>query len=95
MLVAGFVDGRLIYIFEFSFNEPDFVGELERQLNRRFPNGDVAGLYLRSAYFTFRHYANAVSLKVNFVASRDELRQVRPHISRDVFNYLESRYARV
>ena len=29
MLVAGFVDGYLIYIFEFSFNEPDFTARLQ------------------------------------------------------------------
>ena len=94
MLVAGFIDGRLIYVFEFSFNEPDFTKELERQLKRQFPNGDVAGRFLRSASFTFKHFVKAESLKVNFVISRAELRQVKAHISRDVFSYLESQYDR-
>lgn len=94
MLVAGFIDGRLVYILKFSFNEPDFTGELERQLKRQFPAGDVAGRFLRSAYFTFKHFAKAESLKVNFVISRSELRQIKSHISRDVFSYLESQYDR-
>ena len=93
MLVAGFIDGRLIYIFEFAFNEPAFTTELERQLRRRLPGGDSPGQYLRSAYFTFKHYAEAKSLKVRRQPiPRAELRQLRAHISRDVFNYLESRY---
>ena len=94
MLVAGFIDGRLIYVFEFSFNEPDFTKELERQLKRQFPNGDVAGRFLRSASFTFKHFEKAESLKVTFVISRAELRQLKAHISRDVFSYLESQYDR-
>lgn len=92
MLVAGFIDGRLIYIFEFAFNEPAFTTELERQLHRRLPGGDSPGQYLRSAYFTFKHYAEAGSLKVRCPIPRAELRQLRAHISRDVFNYLESQY---
>jgi len=94
MLVAGFIDGRLIYVFEFSFNEPDFTQELERQLNRQFPDGDVAGRFLRSASFTFKHFEKAESLKVTFVIPRAELRQLKAHISRDVFSYLESQYDR-
>ena len=29
MLVAGFVDGLLIYIFKFCFNEPSFTSRLQ------------------------------------------------------------------
>ena len=88
MLVAGFVDGRLVHIFEFKFNEPGFTGELARQLKRQFPQGDVSGRFLRSASFTFRHFKEVKSLKVNFVTSRSELNKVKPHISREVFKYL-------
>ena len=51
MLVAGFVDGRLIYIFEFSFNEHSFTSVLQTQLEKRFPNGDISGEYLRGLNF--------------------------------------------
>lgn len=88
MLIAGFIDGCLIYVFEFSFNEPDFTGELDRQLKQQFPDGDVAGRFLRSASFTFKHFAKAKSLKVKHVASQEELQAVKAHITRKVFKYL-------
>lgn len=34
MLVSGFVDGRLLYILQFSFSYPEFVERLNEQLER-------------------------------------------------------------
>jgi len=89
MLVAGFLDGRLIHIFEFSFNEQSFTSRLREQLERRFPDGDITGEYLRSAYFSFKHYKYAGSLKTIYTAPRQELTKARPHITRSVFDHLE------
>ena len=89
MLVAGFIDGRLIHIFEFSFNEQSFTSRLREQLERRFPDGDVSGQYLRSAQFTFNHYTDAESLKTIYTVSREELIKVRSRITRNLFIYLE------
>lgn len=89
MLVAGFVDGRLIYIFEFSFNEQSFISLLKRGLERRFPNGDITGEYLRGLQFSFKHYKDAESLKVIYIASQQELIKAQPYITGPVFKYLE------
>ena len=88
MLVAGFIDARLVYIFEFHFNEQDFTSRLEEQLTRHFPEGDVSGRYLRSASFVFRNYRNAESLKTRCFVSRQELLDLRPHITSEVYNHL-------
>ena len=89
MLVAGFVDGRLIYIFEFSFNEQSFTSRLQEQLERRFPTGDIMGEYLRSAQFSLQHYKDAGSLETIYTASKQELIKAQPHITKNLFDYLE------
>ena len=88
MLVAGFVDARLVYIFEFNFNEPDFTGRLRGQLMKHFPEGDVSGLYLRSASFSFRHYKNASSLQTRRFVTGAELQGLRQHITGEVYAHL-------
>ena len=89
MLVAGFVDGLLIYIFEFSFNEPSFTFQLQKQLEREFPDGDLTGKYLRSAEFSFSHYKDVESLETIYTASRQELIKAQPYMIRDLFKHLE------
>lgn len=88
MIVAGFIDGRLIHIFEFSFNEPNFTAQLHKQLKRRFPNGDRTGEYLRSAQFSYSHFKNADSLKLIYVAPKHQLTALREHFTKAVFNHL-------
>lgn len=89
MLVAGFVDGRLIYIFEFSFNEQSFTSLLKEKLKKRFPNGDITGEYLRGSAFSFKHYKDAESLKTIYIAPKQELTTAQPYITGPVFKYLE------
>ncbi len=89
MLVAGFVDGCLIYIFEFSFNELSFTSRLQAQLERRFPDGDRVGQYLRSADFSFKHYKDTESLKTVYTTFRQRLIDAKPHITKNVFQHLE------
>ncbi|MYG00187.1 hypothetical protein F4212_13790 [Candidatus Poribacteria bacterium] len=91
MLIGGFVDGRLIYILGFDFNEEDFLSKLEDQLWKRFPTGsDVIGQYLRSAQFSYIHYKNSVSLEIVYSRKRDELFRAKPFIVKDLFTYLLS-----
>lgn len=89
MLVAGFVDGRLIYIFEFSFNEQSFTSLLKERLKKRFPNGDITGEYLRGSAFSFKHYKDAESLKTIYIAPKQELIKAQPYITGPTFKYLE------
>lgn len=88
MLAAGFVDGKLIYILEFSFNEQGFISQLEKKLNKRFPNGDITGEYLRSADFSYTHYKGSESLKAIYITSKEELIEVRPYLIKDLYVYL-------
>ncbi len=90
MLVAGFVDGHLIYIFEFSFNEIGFTSRLEEQFEDKFPNGDICGIYLCSADFSFKHYKDAKSLKMIHTVSKWELTEAKPYITGPVFEFLEN-----
>jgi|GEM_PF-3716822 len=43
MLISGFINGELIYIIEFDFNNQGFRSQLEKQLLNHFPNGDKNG----------------------------------------------------
>ena len=89
MLVAGFVNGHLIFIFEFCFNEPSFTSRLQEQLEHQFPNGDIEGEYRRSASFIFKDYKDAESLKTIYIAPKQELTKAQPYITGPVFKYLE------
>ena len=89
MLVAGFVDGQLIYIFEFRFNESDFTARLRERLEHLLAKGDSTGSYGRSVDFTFKHYKDAGSLKVIYITSKQELVTVKPYISGPFFKHLE------
>lgn len=89
MLVAGFVDGHLIYIFEFSFNEPNFTARLQERLEHQLSEGDSTGSYGRSVDFTFKHYKDAESLKTIYIVSRQELIKAQPHIRKGMFKDLE------
>ena len=92
MLVAGFVDGQLIYIFQFNFNEPQFTSRLRQQLQRKFPNGDIEGIYLRGANFTFRHFKDAPALKTTRFVSDERLDDLfeEKHIAGPVYKHLRS-----
>ena len=88
MLVSGFVDGRLIYIIEFPFKCKSFVSKLKKQLNKRFPNGDKSGEYLRSASFSYRDYIGCKDLKIVFCLPKSELKKYEKNIVRDFYKFL-------
>ena len=89
MLVSGFVDGKLIYILEFPFNYLKFVEHLEEQLQHRFPKGkDIAGQFLRSANFYYKHYFNCPELKVVYLLEKDKLQRYEPYIVRNFYKFL-------
>lgn len=89
MLVAGFVDGELIFILEFPFNCKSFVGRLKKQLKKRFPRGDKLGEFLRSANFTFEDYKNCKALKVVYL-NKKSLEKNRPTFTKKFFDFLEN-----
>ena len=89
MLIGGFVDGHLTYILGFNFNEQSFTDQLRKLLEKRFPNGDITGEYLRSAYFSFVHYNDAESLETIYTAPKQELIKAKPYIVGHLFKHLE------
>lgn len=88
MSVSGFVDGRLIYILEFPFRCNSFASKLRQQLNRRFPNGDVRGQFLRSANFDYRDFMECDDLRVVFCLSKSELEKYRNNIVKGFYRFL-------
>ncbi|MDR0486319.1 MAG: hypothetical protein LBH29_06310 [Elusimicrobiota bacterium] len=88
MLVSGFIDGQLVYILEFPFNEKSFMERIEQQLKKKFPNGDIKGEWLRSVDFNFSHYKDAENLKIIFALSSGKLKPFENYIRRDLYEYL-------
>lgn len=90
MLVAGFINGQLIHIFQFNFNTPQLTSRLDHQLRRYFPDGDRPGSYLRSASFTFNHFKDIPELQTSCFVSKDELDEKfrQKHINGPVHKHL-------
>ncbi len=88
MVVAGFIDGQLIFVLEFPFKHKSFMDELKRQLIRRFHGTkDKVGEFLRSANFSFKHYKNSKSLAVKYV-NREALEKNKNRFTKDLYSYL-------
>lgn len=91
MIVGGFIDGRLIYIFRFPFCSNDFTGRLQAQLQERFPNGDIESEYLRSASFGLKYYKNANGLICDIFVDKETLQTYQQHITKPMYRTLLSR----
>lgn len=84
VLVAGFVDGRLIYILDVPF--ASLYGALKRQLDEKFRGERPSGLFLRSANFSFRDYQQ--DERVNCLFLRPDWRQYAAWLTKEFQNYL-------
>jgi len=90
MLISGFVDGKLIYILEFSFNYPEFVKHLKEQLKHRFKSGkDITGQFLRSANFDYRHFIKCLKLRIVYVLDKNKLKEYKPYAVKGFYEFLE------
>ncbi len=90
VLVGGFIDGKLIHVFRFSFNSHPFVKRLRKQLLKKYPNGkDVKGDWLRSATFGLNDYKNIADLSVDVLVSKNVLLGFRKYITRPLYEFLE------
>ena len=86
ILVSGFVEGKLIYIFEFPFD--CIKKRLEEQLEEKFPLGRrQKGEYLRSAEFSFKHYKDCKDLKVVFCTNKVD--DFKKFLTRDIYKFLK------
>ncbi|MCY4576827.1 MAG: hypothetical protein OXB96_00105 [Candidatus Kaiserbacteria bacterium] len=90
MIVGGFIDGKLIYMFRFPFKSKSFTSALQTKLKKRFPRGkDRSGEYLRSASFTLKEYKDIRDLKLDVFISKKELAKQKKYITRNLFSVLE------
>jgi hypothetical protein len=92
MLVSGFIDGKLIYIIEFPFNCPTFVGRLEKQIEKWQEklrgSKTTKGQFLRSATFNYKHFIKCPQLKIIFLLKKKELSKYKNYIAKDFYNFL-------
>jgi hypothetical protein len=89
LLVSGFVDGRLIYAFEFPFNTESFVKNLYKQLENKFPNRiREQGSYLRGAYFTYKDFIFNKNVRIKYLLSKKELLKYKDFVDSKFFNKL-------
>ncbi len=92
MLVSGFIDGKLIYIIEFPFRCPDFVknleGQIEKWASKLKGSKSIVGQFLRSATFDYRHFVNCPELKIIFLLSKRELSRYKRYISNGFYEFL-------
>lgn len=88
MLVSGFIDGQLIYILEFPFNTATLINKLEKQLKKRFPEGDICGQFLRSANFDFHDFISSDEVKVVYLLEKNKLKSMSNYINKNFFSYL-------
>lgn len=61
---------------------------MRKQLNRRFPKGDITGQFLRSANFDYRDYIECKDLKVVFCLPKTELIRYKDNIVRGFYEFL-------
>ena len=89
MILGGFINGKLIFLFRFPFKSKKFSECLLDKLKRRFPKGeDISGELLRSAYFSLRDYKSVKDLDCEVFVSRTELNNYRKHITKPLYSVL-------
>ncbi|MCS7207579.1 MAG: hypothetical protein NZ951_06595 [Dehalococcoidia bacterium] len=87
LLVSGFVDGRMVYVLEFPFSCPTFIGHLRTLLHKRWPTGRRSpGEYYRSASFSFKHYKDCPDLKV--IWRNPQVETYQRYLTRELYQYL-------
>ena len=85
VLVAGFVDGNLVYVFEVPFES--LHDTLKAQMDRQFGGKRPKGVFLRSANFSLRDYANDARVQCLFL--NPQWRNFSDFLTHDFRNYLE------
>ena len=67
MLVSGFLDGKILFVMSFNYNSSDFTKEIERQLTKHLPDGDIVSRYVRSVKFIYKHFISSDSFKIEYL----------------------------
>ncbi len=87
MVVSGFLDGKLMFLVSFQYNSTDFVGVIERQLTKHLPNGDEMSRYVRSVKFSYLHFKNSETFKIEYISPL--FNQYEYKFTKPFFNILE------
>lgn len=94
ILVSGFIDGKLIYIIEFPFNIPEFVANLQNQIQKWIDkleeSSSMRGQFLRSATFDYRHYINNPNTRVVYLAKGHDLDKYKDYFVKKFYDKLIS-----
>lgn len=84
MLMSGFVEGKLVYILEFPFNNDKFKSHLLSKLNKFLPNGDEKNRYIRSCSWSFIHVDGII---IRYLSK--DFRNYDKKITKNLFKFLE------
>ncbi|MFN3420090.1 MAG: hypothetical protein ACK40X_00005, partial [Armatimonadota bacterium] len=85
VLVAGFVDGNLVYVLEVPF--ACLYGAIKAQLDKKFHSDRPTGMFLRSANFSFHDYAGRPEVRLVFL--HRNWQKFANWLTRDFRRYLE------
>jgi len=89
MLISGFIDGKLMYIFEFPFNIYSFTDKLKSQLEKKFPKRiRYENDYLRSASFTYHDFIHNKDSVIRFILPKNDLEKYKEFFDAKFFNLL-------
>lgn len=78
MLLSGYVNGVLLYMISFNFNDPVFLGKMKEAMQKKLPNGDKINHGAKIS-FSYLWYKDCESLEVLYVsknANRNILKAV-------------------
>jgi hypothetical protein len=87
MVMSGFIDGKLIFVLEFPFNNQKFKDHIMKFLVKFLPNGDEKNKYIRSCSWSFIHLDQDV-LKVVYLKKGFEVFEKK--ITKNLFSFLKS-----
>jgi hypothetical protein len=86
MLVSGFLDGKILFVISFNYNSTDFTNEIERQLTKHLPDGDIVSRYVRSIKFSYKHFIHSDSMKIEYLSS--ELHDFKSRFTKPFFDMI-------
>lgn len=89
LLVGGFIDGRLIYIFKFKYKSNNFHNRIVEKLTNFFGDKSLPrkpNTYLRSLGFNYSHYKDDAELI--YIAPKEILCYNEKYINKNLFKRL-------
>jgi len=86
MLVSGFLDGKILFVMSFNYNSSDFTKEIERQLTKHLPDGDIVSRYVRSVKFSYKHFISSDSFKIEYLTP--ELVKFENRFTKPFYSYI-------